>query len=203
MLSYPVARDPGLHFADLVAIRYPNLYLTLFVLWWYPDFLSASRLDHDIVLFAPPPLTTAFFIHSWYVAYFVSARLKKLAAAGRETFDLTQAVCLPDQIHGEADLVCFEQCKAAPNFVSCKKVRGPVTALSPKTRPDVDLGGKIVLTPNADPGFDWIFSRGIAGLVTMYGGTNSHMAIRAAEFQLPAATGIGEGVFGGVGTAAE
>lgn len=131
----------------------------------------------------------------------VSARLKKLAAAGRETFDLTQAVCLPDQIHGEADLVCFEQCKAAPNFVSCKKVRGPVTALSPKTRPDVDLGGKIVLTPNADPGFDWIFSRGIAGLVTMYGGTNSHMAIRAAEFQLPAATGIGELLYGEIAKA--
>jgi phosphoenolpyruvate-protein kinase (PTS system EI component) len=64
--------------------------------------------------------------------------------------------------------------------------------LSSKTSPDLELTGKIVVTPNADPGFDWIFSRGIAGLLTMYGGTNSHMAIRAAEFQLPAATGIGE-----------
>ena len=29
-------------------------------------------------------------------------------------------------------------------------------------------------------------------MVTLYGGANSHMAIRAAEFGLPAAIGIGE-----------
>ena len=50
----------------------------------------------------------------------------------------------------------------------------------------------IVLIPQADPGYDWLFSQGISGLVTMYGGANSHMAIRAAEFGLPAAIGIGE-----------
>ena len=50
----------------------------------------------------------------------------------------------------------------------------------------------IVLIPQADPGFDWLFSHGISGLVTMYGGANSHMAIRSAEFGLPAAIGIGE-----------
>jgi phosphoenolpyruvate-protein kinase (PTS system EI component) len=56
----------------------------------------------------------------------------------------------------------------------------------------LDLKSKIVVTPNADPGFDWIFARGIAGLLTMYGGANSHMAIRAAEFALPSAIGVGE-----------
>lgn len=29
----------------------------------------------------------------------------------------------------------------------------------------------------------------------MYGGANSHMAIRAAEFGLPAAIGVGEGIY--------
>ena len=29
----------------------------------------------------------------------------------------------------------------------------------------------------------------------MYGGVNSHMAIRAAEIQLPAAIGVGEAAF--------
>ena len=37
-----------------------------------------------------------------------------------------------------------------------------------------------------------LFGQGIVGLVTLYGGANSHMAIRAAEFGLPAAIGIGE-----------
>ena len=51
------------------------------------------------------------------------------------------------------------------------------------------------MIPNADPGFDWIFAYDIAGLITMYGGVNSHMAIRVAEFKLPAAIGVGETLF--------
>ena len=50
---------------------------------------------------------------------------------------------------------------------------------------------EIVIIPQADPGYDWLFGQGISGLVTMYGGANSHMAIRAAEFRLPAAIGVG------------
>ena len=48
------------------------------------------------------------------------------------------------------------------------------------------------MIPQADPGYDWLFGRQIAGLITKFGGANSHMAIRAAEFNLPAALGIGE-----------
>ena len=54
------------------------------------------------------------------------------------------------------------------------------------------LTEKIVLIENADPGYDWIFSQQIAGLITKYGGANSHMAIRCAEFGIPAAIGCGE-----------
>ena len=42
------------------------------------------------------------------------------------------------------------------------------------------------------PGYDWIFSQQISGLITKYGGANSHMAIRCAEFDIPAAIGCGE-----------
>ncbi len=49
-----------------------------------------------------------------------------------------------------------------------------------------------MLIENADPGFDWIFSEKIVGLITKFGGANSHMAIRCAEFQIPAAIGCGE-----------
>ena len=53
----------------------------------------------------------------------------------------------------------------------------------------------MVLIESADPGYDWIFSYNIAGLITKYGGGNSHMAIRASEFGLPAAIGVGEALY--------
>jgi len=56
----------------------------------------------------------------------------------------------------------------------------------------VSLNSKIAFIRSADPGYDWIFLRGIAGLVTMYGGANSHMAIRCAELGIPAVIGCGE-----------
>jgi hypothetical protein len=118
-------------------------------------------------------------------------RLAELAREGREAYAITEAVCLPAQVFSAGDLVAFEQTAGAPNFVTRKRVQAPVASLTLETRPTLDLRGRIVLIPNADPGFDWIFSRGIAGLVTMYGGINSHMAIRSAEFELPAAIGVG------------
>jgi phosphoenolpyruvate-protein kinase (PTS system EI component) len=58
-----------------------------------------------------------------------------------------------------------------------------------------EIAGAVVCIENADPGFDWIFLRGIAGLVTKFGGANSHMAIRCAELGVPAAIGCGEQTF--------
>ena len=57
------------------------------------------------------------------------------------------------------------------------------------------LEKKIVLIENADPGFDWIFNLNIKGLLTRYGGANSHMAIRCNELGIPAAIGIGDKIF--------
>jgi phosphoenolpyruvate-protein kinase (PTS system EI component) len=54
---------------------------------------------------------------------------------------------------------------------------------------------RIVAIENADPGFDYLFSLGIVGLITAFGGPNSHMAIRAAEFRLPGVIGIGQAAF--------
>lgn len=61
-----------------------------------------------------------------------------------------------------------------------------------ETTDDVEkMEGNIVLIPSADPGYDWIFSHKISGFITMYGGANSHMAIRAGELSIPAAVGVG------------
>ena len=57
------------------------------------------------------------------------------------------------------------------------------------------IKNKIVLIKNADPGYDWIFSEKILGLITQFGGVNSHMAIRCSELDLPAIVGVGEKYF--------
>ena len=54
---------------------------------------------------------------------------------------------------------------------------------------------KIVLIENADPGYDYIFTKNIGGLVTKYGGVNSHMSVRCSELGVPAAIGVGEKIF--------
>ena len=53
------------------------------------------------------------------------------------------------------------------------------------------LNDKIVLIKSADPGYDFIFNYKINGLITAYGGSNSHMAIRCLELNIPAAIGVG------------
>ncbi|MEA3347336.1 MAG: PEP-utilizing enzyme [Candidatus Auribacterota bacterium] len=121
--------------------------------------------------------------------------LRRFYETGRELSSVTQAVCLPGRIFLESDFECWEQMKSEANFVTRKKVQAPVASLATEINFDGELSGKIVVIPSADPGFDWLFSRNIAGLITMYGGVNSHMAVRAAEFKLPAAIGIGELLF--------
>ena len=58
-----------------------------------------------------------------------------------------------------------------------------------------NLTGKIILIENADPGYDWIFTKNPSALITKYGGVASHMAIRCAEIGLPAAIGCGELIY--------
>ena len=57
------------------------------------------------------------------------------------------------------------------------------------------LENKIVCITSADPGYDYIFTKKIKGLITMFGGINSHMAIRCSELKIPAAIGVGERMF--------
>ena len=54
---------------------------------------------------------------------------------------------------------------------------------------------KIVCIENADPGYDFLFSHNIKGIITKFGGINSHMSIRCNELNVPAAIGVGEKIF--------
>jgi glutamine kinase len=110
---------------------------------------------------------------------------------GRERHDLGQSVSLPPLITGPADVWSFRSQDTRPNFVTRGRAVGPVA--------DIDAGdppeGAIAMIASADPGYDWLFARGIAGLVTAFGGVNSHMALRALELGVPAVIGVGEAQF--------
>ncbi len=80
-----------------------------------------------------------------------------------------------------------------PNFITHNRVVGKVLNLDNKVKNS--LNNRIILIENADPGFDWIFTKKIKGFVTQYGGSNSHMAIRAAELNIPAVIGCGQKKF--------
>ena len=106
---------------------------------------------------------------------------------------VTRALKLPPVIASLNDLECFTIGDEQPNYITQRVVEATPSRLSRDGNGEID--GKIVLIENADPGFDWVFSHPIAALVTKYGGANSHMAIRCAEFELPAAIGCGQAIF--------
>jgi choline kinase len=111
---------------------------------------------------------------------------------GRSHHTVAQAVELPPLLYDERDFLGFERPAREPNFVTTETVRAEPVGVDDD---EATLDGRLVMIPQADPGYDWLFGYDIAGLITMYGGTNSHMAIRAAEFGLPAAIGVGESLY--------
>jgi choline kinase len=112
---------------------------------------------------------------------------------GRRAARVSQMIELPELIVDIEDLYCFEQRRSQPNFVTAKVIEAPCLHLSGSASDD--LNGKILFISQADPGYDWIFVHGIVGLITKYGGANSHMAIRSAELGIPAAIGVGDRLF--------
>lgn len=117
---------------------------------------------------------------------------------GRKRWALTSALRLPGVIRSPDDVFSFEVEGARATFVSQARVSGRVVVGDDAKARALEASawrGAIVLLRAADPGYDWLFSKGIAGLITAWGGAGSHMAIRAAEFGLPAAIGCGELMF--------
>ena len=101
---------------------------------------------------------------------------------------------LPQIIFSKNDFDIINYRLSKPNFITDKKIIKQIITLKKNTTP-VSMENKILLIEYADPGFDWIFTKNPAGLITKYGGVASHMAIRCAEMALPAAIGCGEIIF--------
>ena len=123
----------------------------------------------------------------------IAEQLRKQAEQESYSRRIAAACEMPPLLTNLSELDAFILGADQPNFVGSRSVTAECLDLSQHSITHAtDIAGIIVLIPQADPGYDWLFGQEIAGLVTLYGGANSHMAIRAAEFGLPAAIGIGE-----------
>ena len=109
---------------------------------------------------------------------------------GKRDYSVTQAITLPPMIASPEDAMQFYYPDSEPNYVTSNQAVGEVCILG-EGRHMEEMRGRIILIPSADPGYDWIFSHEVKGFITMYGGANSHMAIRAGELSIPAVVGVG------------
>ncbi|MBS4241116.1 hypothetical protein CVU5213_05180 [Campylobacter vulpis] len=105
----------------------------------------------------------------------------------KKEYELTKSIKLPSLLSNAEQIFSFFSAKLCPNFITQKSI-----VANTARENEEDLEGKIVLIYAADPGYDYLFTKKIAGFITCYGGANSHMAIRASELGLPAVIGVGE-----------
>ena len=75
-----------------------------------------------------------------------------------------------------------------PNFVTHKRQAAQVTDASSHE----NLAEKVVCIPNADPGFDWLFSYPIAGLITAWENEIPIWPFELVNWELPAVIGVGD-----------
>lgn len=120
----------------------------------------------------------------------IKTMLQKNIEDNKRQYECALRIKLPALITSPSDIYSFSLLKDEPNFITQKSIIGEICVI--KENEEYDLEGKIVFIKSADPGYDFIFSKKIGGLVTQFGGANSHMAIRCAELGIPAIIGAGE-----------
>jgi len=114
----------------------------------------------------------------------------KQVIASKKKYQLNLQLNLPDFIDKFKDLYFFEEFESKATFIG-KNCNAEIINFS-KDISDVNIyKSKIILIPNADPGFEFLLHLGIKGIITKYGGSNSHMAIRSNELNLTSIIGLG------------
>ena len=122
--------------------------------------------------------------------------MKRNIEQNKKQYEITKRLEVPDFIRSKYDFYEFEKNCAKPNFVQSSDVTGKILDITNfKNFNNKNLDNRIILLDSADPGYDFIFSFKIIGLITKYGGANSHMSIRCIDEGIPAAIGVGDLVY--------
>lgn len=188
LLSYASQAIQAREYAKLVFTRDLSDALQLLVQWGADVGLAREDLSfldtHSLLDSLTAPLMDD-----------IDRVLLESANQARRSYEQGISLKLGHLISAVDDVFVAPLHRSLPNFITRQNVEATGLELRQDTPASAPLKGKIICIENADPGYDWVFTRGIAGLVTQYGGANSHMAIRCAEFGIPAAIGCGEQLF--------
>jgi glutamine kinase len=115
----------------------------------------------------------------------------QLALAAQRRYEVERVLRLPALLSADDNLSVVRCAPGEPNFIGRGVIEARIVEVTRQTRPVKVPLHCIIAIESADPGFDWIFARAPAAIVTGYGGPNSHMAIRCAELHCPAVLGLG------------
>ncbi len=113
----------------------------------------------------------------------------------KNKYEREMQIKLPSIIVKPESVYAFYLLDEEPNFITQKNVTANTRILNENTEDTENMNAHIVFIQSADPGYDFVFTKNIAGLITQFGGANSHMAIRCAELGIPAVIGVGESRF--------
>jgi glutamine kinase len=155
--------------------------------------LFGKKLNYDRYEMSFLSINDIIGLSTDYSSSYIRSEFKRKINFNVKRDNLMHSVMLPSLILSPRDVYGFNLDTSAPNFITIKSVTAEVALINGEK--GINISNKIVMIENADPGFDWIFSYPIKGLITKYGGVASHMSIRAAEFSLPSAIGCGESLF--------
>ena len=149
------------------------------------DFKRFEYLDIDLIL-------SSFH-------YVEQEKLKKIIlknlSVNEKSYRFLQSIIVPNIVTDDKDFYYHYDLNCIANYITNKITTGEIFKIKKNLQSLKNLNGKIILIENADPGFDFLFSYKIKGLVTKYGGSNSHMAIRCMELGLPAIIGVGDKIY--------
>ncbi len=113
----------------------------------------------------------------------------------KKDYQLNLNLKLPETISNISDIYYYHESENKINFVGNSNSLSDVIHINSSNINKKTIKNKIVCIESADPGYDFIFLSDINGLITKYGGVNSHMSVRCSELNLPAAIGVGEKKF--------
>ena len=88
---------------------------------------------------------------------------------------------MPEVINNPIDVFFYQEAENKINYVGNSNISSEIYYLKNLNIGSKIIENKIVCIESADPGYDFIFLSNISGLITKYGGVNSHMSVRCSE----------------------